>query len=73
MCVSAALVIRHTMSMYPNIFSSVASLALREFSTLCHKRKIFEKKNIEHKMCVLVFSTTSLEHFFFSEELTEIS
>jgi hypothetical protein len=28
------------------------------FPTLRHKRQDFEKKVIEHKMCILIFSTT---------------
>jgi uncharacterized protein with PQ loop repeat len=68
------LFIRQAMRMHPTILSSAASLALQEFSTLSHKGKIFEeKKGDDHKMCVLVFFTTSLKHFLFSEELTETS
>jgi hypothetical protein len=47
------------------ILSSDAYPALQDFSTLSHKRLIFERKKIsEHKMCVLVslqiFSETFL-------------
>ena len=40
------------------IFLSVASMALLYFSILSHKRQDFRKKVTEHKMYVLVFSTT---------------
>jgi hypothetical protein len=35
----------------------VTPLAPPEVSTLSHKRHDFRKKAIEHKMCVLIFST----------------
>jgi hypothetical protein len=40
------------------VTSFVAPLAEPYFSTLSHKRRNFRRKTIEHKMCILIFSTT---------------
>ena len=58
-CVFVALGIQHAMRVLRIILSCVASLDVHYFSTLSRKRKDFRKQNnIEHKMCVLIFSTT---------------
>jgi len=44
--------------------SSAACPALEYLSTLSHKRHNFrEKKVIEHKMCVMISSTTLLDRY----------
>ena len=51
-----ALGIRHAKRML-RIMSSPACFALQYFSILSYKIHDFRKENIEHKMCVWIFST----------------
>ena len=59
-CVSVALVIQHLKRMRRIIFSPVACPSVPYFPTLPHKRHDFRgvKNFTEHKMPVLIFSTT---------------
>jgi len=49
--------IQHVMRMR-HIAICVLSVSMKIFSTLSHKRHEFREKVTEHKMCVLIFSTS---------------
>jgi hypothetical protein len=59
-CVSVALVIQHEKRMRGIILSSVVCPTLLYFSTLSQKRHELKKTSIEHKIHVLILSTTSV-------------
>ena len=56
--VSVALVNQRAMRMRCTILLSVACMAIPYSSALIHKQHDFGEKIIEHKICVLIFSTT---------------
>jgi hypothetical protein len=71
--VHVALLIRHATRMRHIVTSLVVPRSPLYFSTLSHKRCDFREKVIEHKMCVLIFSTNLYKTFLILEELREIS
>jgi len=56
--VSVAVDILHAKFIGRVLLSSATCLAVTYFSTLSHKQHDILKKFGEHKMCVLIFSTT---------------
>jgi hypothetical protein len=50
----------------------VACQVLSIFPYYLIKGMIFGKRFIEHEVCGLIFSTTSLKHLLFQEELRDI-
>jgi hypothetical protein len=66
-CVSVALVIQHAKHMRRIILSSATCLAIPYFTTLSHKRHDFREKVIEHKIYVLIFSTTFVQNISHSK------
>jgi hypothetical protein len=58
MRVLVAMLIQHATRMRHIVTSFVAVLAPPYFSTLSHKRQDLREKGNEHKMCVLILSTT---------------
>jgi hypothetical protein len=56
-CGLVTLVVQYAMRVR-RIMSSVASLVVPHFSTISHKLLDFRGNVIEHKMCVLIFSTS---------------
>ena len=62
-CLSVPIVIQHTKRMRHIIFSSVACLAVLNFSHYLINRTIFRNKLVS--LCILIFSTTLSEIFLF--------
>jgi hypothetical protein len=50
-----------------NVLPSVACLAVPHFPTLPYKLQNFQKNVIEHKICVLVFSTILVRNVSYSK------
>jgi hypothetical protein len=61
--VFAALLTQHAELMHRVLLSSVACLAVPYFFRYFTKGTIFEKNLIEHKICILIFSTILYETF----------
>jgi hypothetical protein len=67
---SVAFVIRQAKRM--RTVKPVACPPLAYFSTLSHKDTIFGEEVIEHKMCVLISSTTFVRNVSHSKKKSEI-
>jgi hypothetical protein len=63
-----ALGVKHEIRMRRIILPSVACPVLQMFFTFSHKRHFFRKKVIEHKMCVLIFSTNFVWNISYSKK-----
>ena len=61
--VSVAVLIHHATNINHIVTSFAVPLTPPYFSTLSHKRHDFRKYVTEHKMCVLIFSTTLSKTF----------
>jgi hypothetical protein len=72
MRVRLALLIQRETRMRRNLMSFVAPLAPPYFSTLSHKQHDFWKNVIEHKTCVLIFSTTFIQNIYHSKKNSAI-
>ena len=62
-CMFLALVIQHAMRMWSITLPSVTCPAVQYYSTLSNKLHGVRNKVLEHKMCVLIFSTLLSETF----------
>jgi hypothetical protein len=62
-CAHVALLIQQATLMFDIVTSFVVALAPPAFSTLSHTRHDFGKNFVEHKIRVLIFSTTFVEMF----------
>jgi len=67
-CVFVALVIQHAKHMRRTIWSSVACLALPQFSTLLHRRHDFRENVVEYKTCVLISYTNCVWNIYHSKK-----
>jgi len=62
-----AFLFRHAKRMRHIILSPVAYLAVPSFSTFSHKRHDF-RKSIEHKSCVFILSTITVQNLSYSKK-----